>query len=346
MTTAESYSQILDYLRGIRRKENIKQDLVALRMGVPVAQVSALETHKKIPSMEQISAYAKAIGFTLSSTILLPGKITGFTIRDLPDDIAVGEKYGKWTVCGLARMDSSSHTFVLCCCECEDHTLSFVDKNKLKDGKTTSCGCDRRDKIAQAMKDKAPNGPEEDLRGKTFNDLLILDDPPRKNAQDKWEWHTRCLRDGCGAEKWYVHSKIVRGEVKTCGKHKRGRVSRVPENMAGMKFGFLTVLSGRKIVNGNIMVEARCHGCDKNKPKFYRATHLLDHNTLSCGCGPKLTEGMLVGKYKPTIQKRNNRKGLPEYFCFNEATCKYEWVLKEKLYRIILGQRKKKESLW
>jgi hypothetical protein len=48
-------------------------------------------------------------------------------------------KYGRLTVLGFVKFDSSHHSFWLCECSCGNR--SVVNKSALQDGRTRSCGC-------------------------------------------------------------------------------------------------------------------------------------------------------------------------------------------------------------
>lgn len=55
----------------------------------------------------------------------------------------VGTKFGKWGVIGIA--ERGRHMY--CLCECDCGTVKPVRADGLKAGKSTSCGCDRGEKI-------------------------------------------------------------------------------------------------------------------------------------------------------------------------------------------------------
>lgn len=56
----------------------------------------------------------------------------------------VGVKFGKWTVLNGAEI-VKRHTYYLCSCDCG--TVKSVRADGLKAGKSTSCGCDKGEKI-------------------------------------------------------------------------------------------------------------------------------------------------------------------------------------------------------
>lgn len=57
-----------------------------------------------------------------------------------------GKKFGHWTVLKRGEGPTEKHTYWLCECDCNAHTQKNIDAYKLKNGISTSCGCDTRSK--------------------------------------------------------------------------------------------------------------------------------------------------------------------------------------------------------
>lgn len=57
--------------------------------------------------------------------------------------VQIGDKYGKWCVVG-SSIKSHGRIKWLCQCSCEKHTIRYVDEYTLKSGKSTCCGCGKR----------------------------------------------------------------------------------------------------------------------------------------------------------------------------------------------------------
>lgn len=319
-----------------RNEQGLSQTALAKKAKVSLSTLQKFEDGGT-PGIDKIIKIAAALGCTIDSTTLLPETLKKYQPHKLPKDAKIGDVYGKRKILGPAKMDTFKHTSVLCECSCEKHTLAYVDWTRLKRGYSGDCGCERKNKIAEAARKKgvtAPPAPDEDLRGQIFQSYLVLDVPPRRNG-GKWEWY--CESQETGERRWIRGTKLKSGEA--LGRPK-GRKSRVPEDMKGMQFGFLKVQKRRKLdKNGNILVHAKCLGCGRSA--FYRATHLLDHATLSCGCAPKMKANVEIGPYVLTGNKRIGDSGFPEQECWiNSVTDHTEWVMREQLLRMVLEERK------
>lgn len=123
-----------------------------------------------------------------------------------------GERIGAWEIVGPSKTDEYGHRLWLCHCTlCGKE--AYVEGTKLRRGKSTSCGCDRKEKIA--AKATPATEPKENLRGRVFGALTVLDDPPKKSSTNHWEWKCRC--NVCGTEKYFRATKLRSGEVTSCG---------------------------------------------------------------------------------------------------------------------------------
>lgn len=105
---------------------------------------------------------------------------------------------------GPDRISSSGRHIVRwkCVCECGNEILA--DGAELQKGSVKSCGCHRHDYQG------------EDLSGKIFNSLLVLERMPsiRYGSSSQTKWKCRCLE--CGSDKIVYRSALMRGQM-TCG---------------------------------------------------------------------------------------------------------------------------------
>lgn len=86
-----------------------------------------------------------------------------------------GKMYGKWLVLKEdAGRSPSGAKLCLCECQCELKTQRLVIGYNLRAGRSTSCGCEQRKKVAQL------NYKEE--TGKKYNNLLVLYRTNQKGA--------------------------------------------------------------------------------------------------------------------------------------------------------------------
>lgn len=106
-----------------------------------------------------------------------------------------GQRFGKWTVLGIAPKDSSGHTMWRCRCDCG--TEKDVLGVHLKRGKSTSCGCNR-----------SPS-----LVGQRFGRLTVLS-PAGVIGTSSMRWN--CICD-CG-NKTIVYGHFLKsGHTRSCG---------------------------------------------------------------------------------------------------------------------------------
>ena len=84
-------------------------------------------------------------------------------------------------------------------CRCSCGNIVFVDKNKLTNGRTVSCGCKRKEKKVF-------------LTGRTFGKLTVLGEVAEINGKRAW----LCLC-ACGNKKVIKHSGLVSDKTQSCG---------------------------------------------------------------------------------------------------------------------------------
>ena len=102
------------------------------------------------------------------------------------------------------RMDGNTMYRWRCLCDCGKE--SIVGQTLLQSGKTKSCGC---------------NGypPMEDLTGRFFGRLTVLEQAEWKNGTSYW----RC-RCECGNETTVRYAYLITGHTKSCGCLQRGAI--------------------------------------------------------------------------------------------------------------------------
>ena len=115
----------------------------------------------------------------------------------------VGKRFGMLTVLEYAGKRDGMHRW-RCLCDCGKE--SIVGQTLLQSGKTKSCGC---------------NGypPMEDLTGRFFGRLTVLEQAEWKNGTSYW----RC-RCECGNETTVRYAYLITGHTKSCGCLQRGAI--------------------------------------------------------------------------------------------------------------------------
>ena len=91
--------------------------------------------------------------------------------------IETGFRIGKLTVVAPTDQRKNGYTIWNCMCDCGKE--SIVGQTLLQSGKTKSCGC---------------NGypPMEDLRGRVFGRLTVLEQAEWKNGTSYWRCRCEC----------------------------------------------------------------------------------------------------------------------------------------------------------
>lgn len=147
----------------------------------------------------------------------------------------------------------------LCRCDCGQET--FVSSGNLKQGRTVSCGCVRR----------------ENLEGRRFGKLIVTGIGKQSGRGRGAFWN--CLCD-CGTY-CEVHAyKLKSGHTRSCGCSHREAIL----DLTGQKFGKLTVLgdSGRRRDGSGGMIW-KCL-CSCGQEKEIRQDALVSGAAASCGC--------------------------------------------------------------
>lgn len=142
--------------------------------------------------------------FIVSKTAIKTTKNCGCipTLRSNGKDLT-GSIFGKLTVkeyCG----QSLSGTMWRCVCSCGNETI--VSRSNLESGNIRSCGCGRGSRF-------------EDLTGKRFGRLVVLEPAPSKNGKRRW----KCLCD-CGNTIEVSTGALKSGNTQSCGCFKREKV--------------------------------------------------------------------------------------------------------------------------
>lgn len=118
----------------------------------------------------------------------------------------VGMRFGKLTVIEFAGT-AKSGTMWKCLCDCgKEH---IVSRSNLFNGNVRSCGCDR-------------NRNFENLVGRKFGQLTVVEPAPSKNGKRCW----KCLCD-CGNMTVVTTGALKSGNTTSCGCVHRKMVSQI-----------------------------------------------------------------------------------------------------------------------
>ncbi|NEQ64554.1 MAG: hypothetical protein F6K21_03430 [Symploca sp. SIO2D2] len=185
-----------------------------------------------------------------------------------------GNKYGLLTVIERAGTDTDRSATWLCECECGNNKV--VQGNALRQGKTRSCGCLKRQKSFI------------DETGNVYGKLTVIQRVP-SITQSKAKWLCQCE---CGNYREVEGTKLRKGKITHCGcdrKSTKGRVSPTKGKTFPTKvrpnqqYGALLVL-GRVPRKGkrDVIWACRCMLCGGRTE--IRSSSLTSRKTKSCGC--------------------------------------------------------------
>lgn len=179
-----------------------------------------------------------------------------------------GKNFGHWTVLerGTTKR-SSSGTVVYWKCRCDCGTEKEVRGSDLKNGRSTSCGCTRKE-------------GDKDLSNQRFGRLVAIE-PVGKDKYNNILW--KCLCD-CGSEVNVLATLLRQGKTKSCGCLQRERTSEAcKKDLTGLRFGKWTVI---KETEGHILGQPTYWDCicDCGTKSSIDARNLTSGASQSCGC--------------------------------------------------------------
>ena len=177
--------------------------------------------------------------------------------------ISVGDKFGRWTVMGASTRTS----YAICKCDCG--TIKDIYIPNLTKGRTTSCGCYKRERENLHL----PGQNLHDLTGAQFGEWTVLHRATNQNGQTMW--HCRC---SCGEERDVNAGRLKDGGSTSCG---HGKFI----DMTGQKIGHWTLLEKTFRIRPNMHACSvyKCQ-CDCGVVRLVDANSLIQGTSMSCGC--------------------------------------------------------------
>lgn len=123
----------------------------------------------------------------------------------------IGQRFGRWTV--IEAMKNPTGTAAMWLCKCDCGTERGVLGKNLRNGRSTSCGCYKKEIDSQRLTQQNKNAAL-DLRGHKYGKLTPLE-PTDRRLSSSVIW--KCLCD-CG-NITYVSADNLRGQhpVRSCG---------------------------------------------------------------------------------------------------------------------------------
>ena len=185
----------------------------------------------------------------------------------------IGQRFSRLVITDIAGRNTKKKICVSVHCDCGNDKI--IDKNSLKHG-VTSCGCYHKE-----MNHKIGF---QDLTGKRFGNLVVQGLEGMYNHYNKWY----CLCD-CGETNIVRGSYLKSGRRTKCKKCTKSKNVQKPEDLSGLKFGYLTPLS---LVDGKDRAYWLCR-CDCGNTTIVRASHLKYGQIISCGCIVSIGENII-----------------------------------------------------
>lgn len=183
----------------------------------------------------------------------------------LREDIT-GRTYNRLTVIKFAYIKNKAAYWE---CECSCGNTKIVNSNALKRNLTKSCGC---------LYYGEGRIPREDLSGKIFGDLKVLNFSHKTNGQNSY-WHCQC---SCGQIIIRTRSYLLKSKSLKCDKcYQKLPKTYKGKNITGLRSGKLIAL--HKDGHKGSMHTWRCK-CDCGNECSVRSSSLIQQKTKSCGC--------------------------------------------------------------
>lgn len=188
-----------------------------------------------------------------------------------------GQKCGRLTVIKRAENNASGQAMWECLCECGNTVV--VQGTKLRNGHTKSCGCLKKDKGAEFLRQYNQNHTPVnfiDITDKKYGLLTVLKRDSEFHDDTKAYWICRCE---CGKETVVRGTDLRLGKVKSCGCL---RYINKLNDLTGQKFGKLTVLKQDENKHGQGAYWI-CQ-CECGKICSIKGSKLTSDGVKSCGC--------------------------------------------------------------
>jgi hypothetical protein len=200
-----------------------------------------------------------------------------------------GKRFNKLVVLSYAGKDKQRCRIWKCKCDCGN--IKNIRSSHLLDHTTKSCGCSSRKLFTQTILKKRDK--KQDLTGKVFGYLTVLDRDDSKTTRE--HWRCRCV---CGNITTPERKRLIAGTTRSCG----CLVTKLENygDLSGKKFGRLTVIKLAGTKNNESVWQCLC-SC--GTIRYIRRASLTGGRTNSCGCirnkvrhGRRIDKEKLIGK--------------------------------------------------
>lgn len=155
-------------------------------------------------------------------------------------------------------------------CKCDCGKELDVDSGNLRNGRTSSCGCQRANSVAQKLK--------KDIVGQKFNHLTVLSDSGKRKSSGI-VWICQC---DCGNITEVTTGNLKSNHIKTCGQCEFRNENIKKLDLRGQTFGKLTVID-LAYINKKRATVWKCK-CSCGNECEALGWQLTSKKKLSCGC--------------------------------------------------------------
>lgn len=129
--------------------------------------------------------------------------------------VNIGDKFGRWTVIGVAEPGRKGAKYWLCECSCQSHTVKRVSQDSLRRGTSKSCGCISR----ELATGKTPwNKKHEDVVvGNVYGKWKVIEESSKRGKSNNQRyWLCEC---GCTEHtvREVMEESLLKGTSVSCG---------------------------------------------------------------------------------------------------------------------------------
>ena len=183
-----------------------------------------------------------------------------------------GKQYGNWTVLYKDIKRSGKNSYWICQCSCKDKTIKSVMGYNLRKGLSTSCGCLKKQKAAEQMK-QYNDANRENIIGRKFGLLTVLEMTEKRNNQGQVIYKCQC---DCGNFHFVSGGSLKSGHVQSCGCSNSITCSKIKRILQDNNINFQTEYVFPDLVSPNTKVKLRFDFAifDKNN----NLSHLIEYD--------------------------------------------------------------------
>lgn len=157
-------------------------------------------------------------------------------------------------------------------CQCDCGKICLITTNDLKQGKRTSCGCQKINRAKELGKNNLI-----DISNQKYGLLTVIKPTEKRSNSGEVIWECYC---DCGNITYATKASLDKGDVKSCGCYRK-MINQ--KNLLGQRFNKLLVVDYIYDKDNIPHILWNCQ-CDCGNKITVKPKNLLSGNTQSCGC--------------------------------------------------------------